>query len=170
MKLSPRAVKTLEEILEQELVCYTAYLAFLAEEQVNVVKLKAEQVALLSERRSEQVSRIAELRDQRLELVASVSEDEERPLSEIIRDACTPVDAKRLGKLVTQIKAVIQVVESKSREFNQVLNFSLGLVNGEISLLWSASQSVTRVYNAFGSVREASQPSAPRAGSLLGEA
>jgi len=170
MKLSPRAVKTLERILEQELACYSEYLAFLAEEQVSVVKLRAEQVTLLSERRTEVVNRIAQLREQRLELVASVSADEERRLSDIIRDSCTPVDAKRLEKLVTQIKAVIKVVESKSREFNQVLNFSLGLVNGEISLLWSASQSVTRVYNAFGSVNEATQPSAPRMGSLLGEA
>lgn len=170
MKLSPRAVKNLERILEQELACYSEYLALLAEEQANVVKLRAEQVALLSERRSEVVGRIGQLRNERLELVASVSLDEERRLSDIIRAACTPTDAKRLEKLVTQIKAVITIVESKSREFNQVLNFSLGLVNGEISLLWSASQSVTRVYNAFGSVNEASQPSAPRAGSLLGEA
>lgn len=170
MKLSPRAVKTLERVLEQELACYSEYLALLAEEQVGVVRLKAEQVALLSQRRSEVVSRIAELRDQRLEIVASVSNDEERRLSDIIRSSCASADAKRLEKLVTQIKAILAVVESKSREFSQVLNFSLGLVNGEISLLWSASQSVTRVYNAFGAVNEASQPSAPRAGSLLGEA
>ena len=170
MKLSPRAVKTLERILEQELACYSEYLALLAEEQVSVVKLKAEQVAILSERRADVANRISALRDERLELVSSVSACEERRLSDIIRTSCTPIDAKRLEKLIAQIKAVIKVVESKSREFNQVLNFSLGLVNGEISLLWSASQSVTRVYNAFGSVSEASQPSAPRAGSLLGEA
>lgn len=170
MKLDSRAVKTLERVLEQELACYSEYLALLAQEQVSVVGLRAEQVVALSQRRAEVVQRIGELRDQRLGLVATVADSEERRLSDIIREACPPADAKRLDKLVTQIKAIVAVVESKSREFNQVLNFSLGLVNGEISLLWSASQSVARVYNAFGAVHEAVQPSAPRSGSLLGEA
>jgi hypothetical protein len=170
MKLEPRAVKTLERLLEQELASYSEYLALLAQEQASVVGLKAEQVSLLSQRRSEVVTRIAELRDQRLALITEVSGNEEQRLSDFIRVACIPSDAKRLDKIITQIKAIVAVVESKSREFNQVLNFSLGLVNGEISLLWSASQAVTRVYNAFGAVNEASQPSAPRVGSLLGEA
>ncbi len=156
--------------MEQELASYSEYLALLAQEQVSVVGLKAEQVSALSERRAEVVQRISELRDKRLALVAEVSRGEEQRLSEIIRVACAPADANRLDKLIKQIKAILAVVESKSREFNQVLNFSLGLVNGEISLLWSASQSVTRVYNAFGTVNESVQPKAPRAGSLLGEA
>jgi|LakMenEpi03Aug12_release.lakeMendotaPanAssembly.Ray.scaffolds.fasta_scaffold868061_1 hypothetical protein len=170
MKLDPRAVKTLERLLEQELSSYSEYLALLAQEQVSVVGLKAEQVSVLSQRRSELVIRIGEIRDKRLALVAELSGNQEQKLSELIRVACTPADAKRLDKLISQIKAILKIVESKSREFNQVLNFSLGLVNGEISLLWSASQSITRVYNAFGTVNEAVQPSAPRNGSLLGEA
>jgi hypothetical protein len=170
MKLDPRAVKALERLLEQELASYSEYLALLAQEQVSVVGLKADKVTALSQRRDDVVQRISDLRNQRLALVAEASGGQEQRLSELIRVACVPADAKRLDKLVTQIKAILAVVESKSREFNQVLNFSLGLVNGEISLLWSASQSVTRVYNAFGAVNEAVQPNAPRVGSLLGEA
>lgn len=170
MKLDPRAVKTLERILEQELACYTEYLALLAEEQASVVRLKAEQVTALCDRRALVIERIGELRAEREVIVRTVSDDAEQRLSDTIRSVCTPTEVKRLDKIITQIKAILKVVESKSREFNQVLNFSLGLVNGEISLLWSASQSVARVYDAFGGVREAAQPSAPRAGSLLGEA
>lgn len=170
MKLDPRAVKTLERLLEQELACYSKYIALLAQEQEGVVGLKAEKVSALSQQRSEVVTRIGELRDQRLRIVSELTDDEDIRLSEVIRIACTPTDAQRLERLITQIKAILVVVESKNREFNQVVNFSLGLINGEISLLWSASQSVARVYNAFGSVNEARQPNTPRPGSLLGEA
>jgi hypothetical protein len=170
MKLNPGAVKQLERILERELSCYTDYLALLAEEQKSVVGLKPDQVEALSTRRSEVVTLIGDLRDQRLKLVADVTGNHDTRLSDFIKTSCAPADAKRLDKIASQIKAILTVVESKSREFSQVLNFSLGLVNGEISLLWSASQSVTRVYNAFGSVTEATQPTAPRTGSLLGEA
>jgi hypothetical protein len=167
MKLNPGAAKQLEKILEQELSSYTEYLALLAEEQNNVVGLKPEKVAELSHRRSEVVNLIRDLRDQRITIVSKISGNQETRLGDFIRSACSPTDAKKLDKIVTQIKAILSVVESKSREFSQVLNFSLGLVNGEISLLWSASQPVTRVYNAFGSVTEATQPGAPRSGSLL---
>jgi len=167
MKLNAGAVKQLEKVLEQELSCYSEYLALLAEEQTSVVGLKPDRVTELSQRRSEVVSLISDLRDQRLQIVTELSGNQETRISDFIRSACAPADAKKLDKIVTQIKAILAVVESKSREFSQVLNFSLGLVNGEISLLWSASQPVTRVYNAFGSVTEATQPGAPRSGSLL---
>jgi len=72
--------------------------------------------------------------------------------------------------LVEKIRGKAKDVEAKSREFNQVLSYSLGLVNGELSLLWSASQPVTRVYNSFGSMTNGVQPAPPRNGSLLGEA
>jgi len=72
--------------------------------------------------------------------------------------------------LIEKIRAKIKQVEAKSKEFNQILSYSLGLVNGELSLLWSASQPVSRVYNAFGSITQGVQPAPPRNGSLLGEA
>ena len=72
--------------------------------------------------------------------------------------------------LIEKIRAKIKRVEAKSKEFNQILSYSLGLVNGELSLLWSASQPVSRVYNAFGSITQGVQPAPPRNGSLLGEA
>jgi hypothetical protein len=72
--------------------------------------------------------------------------------------------------LIEKIREKAKQVELKSREFNQVLSYSLGLVNGELSILWSASQPVTRVYNSFGSMTNGVQPAPPRNGSLLGEA
>jgi hypothetical protein len=170
MKLDSRVVKRLERILEEELRLYVEYLALLTKEQSCVVALKAEEVTQLSERRSVVVERLSSLRTERTELVLGSVDSEPFKLSEVVEQRCHPADKKRLLSLISKIKDSLQMVEERSRQFNQVLNFSLGLVNGEISLLWSASQSVTRVYNAFGSMNEASQPSAPRAGSLLGEA
>jgi len=135
-----------------------------------VVTLRADEVAVLSHRRAQVVARLESLQEARSALVEQVSGREAMRLTDFVEQACALVDKKRVMALVRKMKDVLQAVEEKSREFTQVLNFSLGLVNGEISLLWSASQSVTRVYNAFGSVQEAVQPGAPRIGSLLGEA
>jgi xanthine dehydrogenase iron-sulfur cluster and FAD-binding subunit A len=170
MKLDTRAVKSLERILEEELTLYVEYLVILAQEQASVISLKSDQVTLCSQRRAEIISRLEELRETRSVMIEKISQREVMRLTEFVEEFCVPSDKKRLLFLAGKIKVALKQVEEKSREFNQILNFSLGLVNGEISLLWSASQPVTRVYNAFGSVQEAVQPSPPRAGSLLGEA
>ena len=170
MKLDSNTVRRLERKLEQELALYTEYLAVLAQEKNFVISLKADKVSALSQRRGELISTLEALRDDRTSMVDEIAGREGARLSEFIEERCLPADRKKLLGLVSKIKIALEQVDLRSREFNQILNFSLGLVNGEISLLWSASQSVSRVYNSFGSVQEAVQPGAPRVGSLLGEA
>jgi hypothetical protein len=170
MKLDARVVKKVERILEDEYALYVEYLAVLSQEQSSVIALKAEQVSALSTRRAEIINRLSALRDERTVLIEEGNDGEPRRLSEVIEQSCPQPERKKLLALISKIKISLRKVEEKSKEFNQVLGFTLGLVNGEISLLWSASQSVTRVYDSFGSLHEARQPSAPRAGSLLGQA
>ena len=170
MKLDFSQVKKLEHILTQELAQYGTYLTLLDQEQKGVVALKSDRVAALSQQRSKVADTIAQLRAERLEFVESVSGTPGVRLSDVLEEACEPGDRKRLLTLVQQMRDKLAIVEKKSSEFTQVLNFSLGLVNGEISILWSASQTVNRVYNSFGALTESAQPAAPRAGSLLGEA
>lgn len=170
MKLDQQVVKKLERILEEEVSLYVEYLALLAQERACVIALKAEAVSQLSMRRSLIVDRLSNLKDERTDLLDHETQGEAKKLSEIVEERCHPADKKRLLTLISKMRDCLHLVEERSREFSQVVNFSLGLVNGEISLLWSASQPVTRVYNAFGAMNEASQPTAPRAGSLLGEA
>ncbi|MFO0416389.1 MAG: flagellar export chaperone FlgN [Pseudomonadota bacterium] len=170
MTIDLRTVKTIEKLLERELALYAEYLAVMGEEQLAVVSLKADLVSALSERRAEILDQLSSVRDQRVELVASLTGDANIRLSEYVEAACAPADKKRLAALINQIRATSKTVENKSKEFNQVLNFSLGLVNGEISILKSAAQPVTRVYDSFGTIRDGVQPNSARAGSLLGEA
>ena len=170
MKLDTRGARSLEKILEEEISLYVEYVGILTQEQSCVVTLRADEVSVLSHRRAQVVARLETLQEARSAFVEQVSGREAMRLTDFVEQACALVDKKRVMTLVRKMKDVLQAVEEKSREFTQVLNFSLGLVNGEISLLWSASQPVTRVYNAFGSVQEAVQPGAPRVGSLLGEA
>lgn len=170
MKLDTRVVKRLERILEEELALYVEYLAVLAQEQAYVMSLKADKVSVLSARRGDIMGRLSDLRDERTVLIEEQSDSEPRRLSEVVEQHCLPADRKKLLSLISKIKDSLSMVEEKSKEFSQLLGFTLGLVNGEISLLWSASQPVTRVYDSFGSLHEARQPAAPRAGSLLGQA
>jgi len=170
MKLEAATIKTIEKLLAAELAEYDQYLALLKQEQEAVVKLDSERVVLLGSKRGEIVEKLSQIKDERSKAIASAIGNDAFRASEVIQQGCSAGDRKRLMGLVERIRTKIKEVEAKSREFNQVLSFSLGLVNGELSLLWSASQPVTRVYNAFGSMSQGVQPTPPRNGSLLGEA
>ncbi len=170
MKLDPKLLRNLEIILENELALYKAYLSLLEREQASVIRLKADEVTDFATKRGQVVDGLSALREQRSAALAALTGSEATRVSDFVATISTLADRKRLTALVTSIKDTIALVDARSREFSHVLNFSLGLVNGEISILWSASQTVSRVYNSFGSMTEGAQPVAPRAGSLLGEA
>jgi len=170
MKLEASTIRSLEKLLQAELVEYDTYLKLLEDEQAAVVKLDSDRVVILGAQRGEVVEKLGQLKEERSKLIASAIGNDAYRASEVIQQGCSAGDRKRLMGLVEKIRAKVKDVELKSREFNQVLSFSLGLVNGELSLLWSASQPVSRVYNAFGSMSQGVQPAPPRTGSLLGEA
>lgn len=169
-KIDPAAIRTLEKLLTEELAQCDRYLQIVRQEQEAVVKLQAEQVSALSTQRVYVIDTLAALRSDRNKLVSLISGSEGAKASDLIESACGPSDRKRLLAIIQKIKVRIKQIEDSSREFSQVVNFSLGLVNGSMSLLWSATQPVSKVYSAFGAMKQSAQPAAHRSGSLLGQA
>ena len=170
MKLASADIKALEKFLAEEVVLCDEYLKILTQEQSAVVKLDSATVTVLGEKRSEIVERLTRLREDRALLVERVTGDEFTRVSDLIAQGCGPADKKRLLALAQKVKARLAIVDKQTREFSQIVNFSLGLVNGEISLLWSATQPVSRTYNARGGLSEGVKPGPVRAGSSLGKA
>jgi hypothetical protein len=170
MKLDAGAVRSIEKILSEEIAQCDQYLGLLFEEQKSVVGLKPDEVARLGQSREAAVENLARLRDQRLKLVADLSADGTMKVSDLVQNRCGPAEKKRLLLLIQKLKQRIAHVEEKSREFNQVVNFSLGLVNGSLSILRSATEPVSKSYDAFGALQEGIQPSSTRLGSSLGKA
>jgi hypothetical protein len=170
MKLTSADVKTLEKFLVDEVSLCDEYLKIIKDEQAAVVKLESETVTLLGEKRGVVVDNLTRLREERALLVERITGDEFTRVTDMINQGCAPGDKKRLLTLTNKVKGRLMVVDKCTKEFNQILNFSLGLVNGEISLLWSATQPVSRTYNAYGGMSEGVQPGPVRTGSSLGKA
>jgi hypothetical protein len=170
MKLVIADIKALEKFLQEEISLCDEYLKIIALEQAAVVKLQSDLVAQHGETRGLVVEKLGKIRDSRALLVERVTGDPYTRVSEMIEQGCGPSDKKRMIALTQKVKARLAQVDKRTRELNQILNFSLGLVNGEISILWSATQPVARSYTPFGTINEGVQPGPPRAGSLLGQA
>ena len=170
MKLTSADIKALEKFLSDEILLCDDYLKIITNEQSAVVKLDSPTVTVLGERRAAVVEKLTRLREDRALLVERITGDEFTRVSDMVIQGCGVADKKRLLSLAQKVKARLAIVDKKTREFSQILNFSLGLVNGEMSLLWSATQPVTRTYNAHGGLSEGVQPGPARTGSSLGKA
>jgi hypothetical protein len=169
MKLTSAEIRTLEKFLVDEISLCDEYTKIVKQEQAAVVKLDPVAVTHFGEKRAAIVESLAKIRDERALLVERLVGDQTTKVSELVAQGCGATDRKRLLNLTEKLKKRLATVDSVSREFSQILNFSLGLVNGELSLLWSATQPVTRVYNAHGGMTEGVQPGPPRSGSSLGK-
>ena len=169
MKLTSGDSRALEKLLNAEIALCDEYLKVLAREYAAVVKLDTVAVEQLGEKRGAVVDQLARVRDDRCLIIERLTGDPTSRVSEVVTVLAYPADKKRLNPLIERLKGHLAAVEKETREFTQVLNYSLGLVNGEISLLWSATQPVTRGYNAFGTMTEGVQPGPTRTGSSLGK-
>jgi len=170
MKLDAASVRALEKVVTDEVAACEEYLRLVNDEQNLLIKFDHDGVSTTARLREKIAERMATLRDKRVDLVSMIAGDRSTSLTQLIEHGCNPADKKKLLALVHKLRTKVDQVEQKSREFAQVVDFSLGLVNGSISILWSATQNVTRCYNAFGGMTQAFQPTPPREGSLLGKA
>jgi hypothetical protein len=170
MALDQKILRDIERIIQEECAAVDEYVKLIKQEQEHVVKLQSDKVTELSEKRAVITDTLAVLRNSRDELVRVLNGNTKLTLTELITNAGSASDKRRFLPLVNKLKARLKTLDGKTREFNQIINFSLGLVNGSLSILWSATQTVTRCYNAFGAVTESFQPTAPRVGTLLGKA
>jgi hypothetical protein len=170
MRLASGDIRSLEKYLADEIALCDDYLKIIQQEQRAVIKLDAPTVTILGEQRALVVEKLSRIREDRALLVERITGDETTRVSELVAQRCGPSDRKRLLALAEKVKVRLGQVDRMTQEFSQILNFSLGLVNGEMSLLWSATQPVTRVYNAYGGLTEGVQPGPARSGSSLGKA
>lgn len=148
----------LEGVLKQECALYEEYLSLLAAEEEVVVNVSPEKIVSIAEKREALHERLSDAEERRKNLLKSFPEGDSIKLSEIIARHCHPDDAKRIVPFVKKLKAAIAAVQQKGREANQVVDFSLRMVGGCMSLLHSGTQNVTRVYGRKGSMKESYTP------------
>ena len=160
-------VNELERVLKRECAVYERYLQLLEEERAWVTKFNLEKINVLNSRRNDLVAEMKELEERRLALMSRFPEYENRKLSDLIKLHCHPADAKRLLPLAAALKELVRRVQRFGGEFNQVVNFSLNMVNSSISLIWSATQNVFECYTARGQRRELFHPAHSRLATVL---
>jgi hypothetical protein len=160
----------LESLLKKECSLYRDYLEIMVAERKFVTKFNSVKISELTEKRAHIAVQMEEAAEARRELCKNFEGGANTKLSEIIARYGSKEHAKRLAPLVGTLKELIKASQQKGEEYRQILTFSQRLIGGPLSLIWSATQHISKVYGRSGEVIESVQRPSNKSLSTLKEA
>ena len=171
MARTPYQLEQLLVSIERESNLHEKYIALVSQEQSAMIGLAIEECRLLGEKREQMCVEIVREREKRAKLMLAIAgPDFPTRLSDFIREMLPASDHLRLFPAIEKLKALVKKSQRISQEFSLVLNYSLGLVTSNLSIIRSASQEVQKGYTVHGLIRESVHPVGDRASVTLREA
>ena len=158
IRRDPALVRNLMQILDSECKLHERYLQLLQREQESVVAADLKKIARISAEREKLNTAIQTAQDKRLAFLSRYPQGNEIKLSEWVESHLHPADRAALAPSIIRLKGLVQQGKTRSSDLAQLVSFSLGLVGGCLSIIWSATQGVFRSYAPNGVVKESSHP------------
>lgn len=169
----PQLVSDLRKALEEECDVHSRYVEAVRAERELIRNLKSadntDKLGALVAQRNELAGAMRQCQARRMELLKDFENSATRRLTDLVSGEMHPADAAQLMPHVNRLRKLAIKSKEGSVEFGQVVSFSLGLLNGVLSLFHNATQSVVRSYSRLGKVKESYHPTRGRAESLLKE-
>lgn len=170
MSVDPKVVRILEEVLHEEIRLNTEYFEFLQIDRKRVSKFDTGGLEQCEAKRVELLRGLEAVESRRLDVTQEFPDGNTGArLSVLVESHCNPADRRRLGNLIVKLKKIVGEVREVSQELQRVSSFALRLVHGTLSILWSATQNVTRCYTAQGGIKDSYAPTYSRSQNVLKE-
>ena len=154
------SAEKLKRILTAEIEAQKTYAELLETEADVLRKFDPQKVEELTAQREIVAERMRGLRDERMLLVKELTGDERTNLEKVISNKFSGRDKRELDNLRKRFKAIALKARKKGFEATGVVNFALNLVNGTMSLIYSATQNIVKSYSRHGAVKESTSPPA----------
>ena len=152
-------IRKLEAALLEEIKLQVSYSMVVEEENSFITKFNTEKIQALSEKREAMYYSIAQAMEKRAALALEIpGATQSSCLRDLLKAQAHPDDAARLNRHAEKLRVLVQSNHQRGREFGRLANFALTLVNGSLSILWSATQSITRAYGRNAVVKESFAP------------
>lgn len=155
---SPNIAHELEGLLKAECAVYREYAELMTKERKAVIGFKIAEVEALTARRVVLSTAMGEAHHQRLNILKQLPGGDSEKLTTVIARSFAQPEQKRLMALAEELRSAIRASQASGMQFGQIVTYALNLVNGSISLLWSATQNVCKAYGKKGQLKESYHP------------
>jgi hypothetical protein len=163
-------ISKLERIITHEIRVYEGYNALTELEKKVIAPFNAEKVLDAASRREQFLEEMKRLNFERQEIISQLGFPVNSRLTEVLPKVTKGNDYKRLMQLAKKLKSAAQSSYSDTKELSGVVKFGTGMVNGLLSIFWSATQHVTKSYTRLGNITESATPAGTRDSSVLKKA
>jgi hypothetical protein len=157
----------LEKTLLAEIRIYEGYNALTELEKKVIAPFDAQKVSDAAVRREQFVEEMNKLQAQRLQIVQEIFGDNRTKLSILIADSLKGEERRKFLVLAEKLRKSVTASQQDTRELSSVARFGMTMVDGLLSILYSASRHVTKNYTRSGNIQESSTPAGSRAGNVL---
>jgi hypothetical protein len=180
MSIAGQLARSLDQCVSAEIEIYRKYVALLAQERSLIVASKADKFSQITSERERLIELMAKAQETRFSLMRSALGEPEMlgrhkapppsmKLSAFVTKFCSPREVKMLLPKVDALRKLVSASQRESLEFSHVVGFSLTMVSGLASLLWSATKTVIRSYTCNGNMKEAVHDGRSRKAGVLKE-
>ena len=152
-------VNELVDELKSEISLYQNYYALLNEERKHVIKFDEDRLRDITAQRADVLNQIVEVQKVRQELIKEFPHYRDMKLHDLVIKNLQPKYAKQILPLIADLKKIAKKSIDSDSQYSQILNFSLRSVQGVLSILWSATQTVVKSYNRKGCLQNSYHPS-----------
>ena len=160
-------IRQIEAALLQEVELQLRYSAAIEEEKACITKLHSERIAVLTAKREEIARAILSAKERRESLTSKIPGAEHgKSLRAILKEKAHKDDARRISQLASKLEVLVHDNRKRGREFSRLVNFASTIIDGSMSILRSATQSITRAYGRNGVLREKIAPNTRTQGTL----
>lgn len=160
-------IRQIEATLLQEIELQLSYSSAIEEEKACITKLHSDRIVVLTTKREDIARAILAAKDKREQLTSKIPGAEPgKSLRTILKEKAHRDDARRISQLASKLEVLVHDNRKRGREFNRLVNFASTIIDGSMSILRSATQSITRAYGRNGVLREKVAPNTRAQGTL----
>lgn len=160
----------IERNLTSENRLHEQYIEVIEEERKFTIQFKRDKLQKLVEKRERLVEQMKDAHMERLRLMSQIPDSNGKKLSELVEIHCSGEQKVKLLHSVAKLKSLALEGQRRTREHGSIVKFALGVVDGLVSIFWSATQHISKSYSRKGIVQESAQPAGTRQSSVLKKA
>ncbi len=159
--LTEKQLVSIERAISDEMGLYRSYVEIMERERKAVTRFSSEALIDLAKQRDAIVARIEQARGYRENLTHSLVlgtefplPSDRKPLSALLFSGLPANQSTRLLPHVQALKDVAKRCHEATKVHSRIVEFASSIVAGTLSILWSATQTVSTTYGKNGKVAD----------------
>lgn len=156
MAIDSHTYREIYDIINKQIALYQEYLKVQDEEKEGLKRVNVQKIKENTVLRSNILEYIYVLKNK---LADILNREGENKILKLINKSASNEQKMILIPRIKKLRELVKQTQGKAREYSALLDFSSNIVNGSLSILWSATQGIFKSYGRDRNIHQSYHPS-----------